>query len=90
MKLGKARYLSSFTEVPGKGRESFHQERECSESKSRMRDLEDFCWMGEVGFAGWIGARNNGGRTSEMRKSTPHCVSSPHFLTVIWIKGDLG
>jgi hypothetical protein len=35
-----------------------------------MLDFEDICWMGEQGFAGWIGGRNNGGITSEVRKGT--------------------
>jgi hypothetical protein len=65
MKLKKVRYLSPCTEVAGKGRE-----KECSESKSRVLDLEGICWMEEYGFTGWIGARNNGGRNSEVRKTT--------------------
>jgi hypothetical protein len=47
MKLRKARYLSPFSEVAGKGRETFHQEREWLENKSRVLDLEDICWIGE-------------------------------------------
>jgi hypothetical protein len=47
LKLKKARYLSPFTEVAGKGGEAFHRKRECSESKSRVFDLEEFFWMGE-------------------------------------------
>jgi hypothetical protein len=47
MKLRKARYLSPFTEVAGKGRQAFDREKECPESKSRVLDLEDICWMGE-------------------------------------------
>jgi hypothetical protein len=46
MKLRKAEYLSLFPEVGGKGREAFHREREYSENKSRVLDLEDICWMG--------------------------------------------
>jgi hypothetical protein len=61
MKLRKARYLSPCTKEAGKGREAFHWERECSEGKWRVLELENICWMGEEGFAGWIGARNNGG-----------------------------
>jgi hypothetical protein len=75
MKLMKVWHISPFTEVAGKKRETFHWERECSESKSRVFDLEGIYWMGKSGFAGWIGARNNGGRTSEMRKRTiPLCI----------------
>jgi hypothetical protein len=69
-KVRKARYISLFTEVAEKGREAFHRERECPEAKSKMLDLEDIFWMGESGFAGWIGAKKNGGRTSQMMKST--------------------
>jgi hypothetical protein len=47
MKVRKARYLSLFTEVAGKGPEAFHREREYSESKSRVLDFEDICWMRE-------------------------------------------
>jgi hypothetical protein len=47
MKLEKARYLSLFTEVAGKGREAFHRERECWESKSKVLDLADIGWMEE-------------------------------------------
>jgi hypothetical protein len=65
----KVWHISPFTEVAGKGREVFHRERECPESKSKVLDLEGICWMGESGFAGWIGARNDGGRASEVRKS---------------------
>jgi hypothetical protein len=70
MKLRKAWYLSPFTNMTGKGREAFHREREWSESKPRVLELEAICWMREQGFAGWMGARNNGGRTSEVRRST--------------------
>jgi hypothetical protein len=70
MKLRKAGYLSPFTEVAGEGREAFHRERDCSESKSRVLDLEDICWMWEQGFVGWIEATNDGARTSDVRMST--------------------
>jgi hypothetical protein len=70
MTLSKAGYLSPFTEVAGKGRKAFHRERGCLESKSRLFDFEDICEMGEYGFPGWTGVGNNGGRTSEVRKST--------------------
>jgi hypothetical protein len=70
MKLMKARQLSAFTELAGKGRETLLREKQCPESKSRVFDLEDIYWMAEQRFAGWIGARNNDGRTPEVRKST--------------------
>jgi hypothetical protein len=78
MKLRKALYLSPFTEVAGKGRGVFGGERDCSESKSRVLDLEDICRMREPGFAGRIGAKNNDERTSEVRKSATalHIVHS--------------
>jgi hypothetical protein len=57
MKLRKACCLSPFTEVAGNRQEAFHRERECSESKSRVLDIEDISWMAEQGFAGWIGNR---------------------------------
>jgi hypothetical protein len=69
MTLRKARYLSPFTEVAEKGGGSFHRERECSESKSKVLDLEDPGGKGEYRLAGWIRARNNSERTSEVRKS---------------------
>jgi hypothetical protein len=47
MKLKKARYLSPFAEVARKGREAVLRERKCSESKSRVPDIEDICWMRE-------------------------------------------
>jgi hypothetical protein len=37
--------------------------------ESRQRYLEEICWMGESGFVGRIGAKKNGGRTLEVRKS---------------------
>jgi hypothetical protein len=70
MKLRKARYLSRFTEVAGKGQEAFHRDREWSESKSRVLEFEDIYCIGESVFAGWIGPRNNVRRSSEVRKST--------------------
>jgi hypothetical protein len=39
--LWKAWFNSPFAEVAGKGREAFHVEREYSESKSRVFDLEN-------------------------------------------------
>jgi hypothetical protein len=39
MKLRKARYLSPFAEVAGKGQEAILRERKCSESKLRVLDL---------------------------------------------------
>jgi hypothetical protein len=41
-------------------------------------DVEDIYWIEEQGFTGWIGARNNRGRTSSIQ-----------FLTIIRIKRDL-
>jgi hypothetical protein len=38
--------------------------------ESREIHLDDICWMGEQGFAGWIGVRNNGGRSEEEYHST--------------------
>jgi hypothetical protein len=44
MKLRKIHHLSPFTEVSGKVREAFRPEREYSESKSRVLDVEDISW----------------------------------------------
>jgi hypothetical protein len=46
MELRKIHHFSPFIEVAGKGREPVRPEREYSESKSRVLDLEDICWMG--------------------------------------------
>jgi hypothetical protein len=53
-------------EMAGKRGKAFDRERECWEGKPRVlnSDLEDICLMRESGFAGWMGARNNGGKTS--------------------------
>jgi hypothetical protein len=64
------RYLSPFTEVVGKGQETFYRERECSESKSRVLDIEAIYCMGKQNLASWMGARNDGARTSEVRERT--------------------
>jgi hypothetical protein len=35
-----------------KGMRTLHREREYSESKSRVLDFEDICWMGDEKFTG--------------------------------------